>query len=478
MDWTWSLDRYVAGGLLLGPVAVVLVAFLWWVWGAVRLLRRSAARVALLLPYGLAWGIGLAREPGVGLLLFTSWLSAEVVVPRARRARGETGAALDPVAACAALAGALCCLGVLWRGPLGKLAASLVTAGELLALLGVIVAAGVYAIALWLRWCVSPLSRAATAVVLVLAFDGLYLTPGGLTVLFLGLPMLVQAVLGGSAAVQRRWSAGGSRLAAAGVWMLALVGLVGFSRFNLRLSASRSADVIAACRRYEADHGRMPETLGELVPAYVARVPRADWTALGDFRYTAGDTPMLSYYAPWPVEVVYSFRTGERTVRPAEGRQAERGERRGPVLPPAPGSARGGFALVCARVDAHRQDPSPGLDHGLVRGIGPGPQRRVGGPSPLAVGSRPTATDSALASRSCRLRSPRVDGTPCGRSVERGAQVWRRQLVDLRPRSGVCLHGPAGGTFSEYPSKSPSADTTVVCPNFQPWGTGVARATA
>jgi len=326
MDWTWSFDWPVAGALSLGALAGGLAALAWWVFGGIWLLRRGWVRAALLLPYGLCWSLGVAHEPLVALLLFIAWLSAEVVVPRIRTARRKTAGAPDPVAPAAAATGIVTSAGALWLGPLPHPSAvlvSLLSGG--LSLLAFAVGASVSAFILWRRVLPSPARRAAAGATLVLAFDGLGFTPGGLAVLVLGLPVLVHMSSGFAAALRRRWPASGRHLTAAAVWCLALAGLVTFSRFNVSLSARRSDEVIAACRRFEAEHGRLPSDLEDLVPAYLPSVPRASWAIHGFFRYTAGASPELSYFAPWPREVVYSFTTGERRTRP-EGKGTAPGQ--------------------------------------------------------------------------------------------------------------------------------------------------------
>jgi hypothetical protein len=316
MDWTWALDRYAAAAVTLGALAGSLAALGWWIWGGVWLLRRGWARAALLLPYGLCWSVGVAHRPGVLLLLFMAWLSVEATVPWLRAAQGRVGEAPDPVAAGAAMAGAGASAVALWLGPLPWLPAALVSVlSGGAAVVAFALGATVSAVVLWRRVLRSPVSRAAGGAALVLAFDGLDLTPGGLTLLILGLPMVLQLGQATASACGRRWAASGRRLAAAFVWLGALASLVAFSRFNLSLSRDRSETVIEACRRYEKDQGHLPESLEALVPEYLPRVPRADWTALGSFGYSIGPDPELTYFAPWPAQVVYSFETGARHSR-------------------------------------------------------------------------------------------------------------------------------------------------------------------
>ena len=316
MDWTWSLDWLVAVALAVGSVGGALATTLWWTWGGIWFLRSGAIRAALLLPYGLAWGVGEGSQPLAMTLLFVLWLGVESIVPLLLRAWGKAGAALDPVPAAAAATGALACGAILHLGPLLPESPSVILGlMGALPLFGGLLGATVSAFVLWRRTITSPVARAGLGAGLVLAFDGLYLTPGGLTVLFLAAPVLLHLTLGFVAALRRRWPASARRFATAGVWLLALAGLVAFSRFNLHLAERRSDLVIAACHHFEDEHGRLPASLEDLVPDYLPRVPRADWTVLGSFRYQPGPSPELVYFAPWPQEVVYSFATGQRRIR-------------------------------------------------------------------------------------------------------------------------------------------------------------------
>lgn len=72
----------------------------------------------------------------------------------------------------------------------------------------------------------------------------------------------------------------------AGVWAAVVlttwVWLIG----NNALAARRAEAVIAAVRRYEARHQRLPDRLQDLVPEFMPSVPRAKYTLLfGTFIY-------------------------------------------------------------------------------------------------------------------------------------------------------------------------------------------------
>jgi hypothetical protein len=55
-------------------------------------------------------------------------------------------------------------------------------------------------------------------------------------------------------------------------------------------SLAASSTLIAACRQYEARHGRLPDRLDELVPDLIRSVPLAKYTLIPPFNrfmYTA-----------------------------------------------------------------------------------------------------------------------------------------------------------------------------------------------
>ena len=157
-----------------------------------------------------------------------------------------------------------------------------------------------------LCWLGSCVGRAVGAALVLLVWDGLYLSRDWLS-LGIVVGFVTQLLLAVVAFLARRGLAVRAHVAAAGVWVVVLFAVAGFSRFNLRLAEARSQTVIAACRQFERDHGRLPIELEELVPGYLPRLPRADWTLLGDFRYAADEGVALGYFHPWPWMRIYTF---------------------------------------------------------------------------------------------------------------------------------------------------------------------------
>ena len=70
-------------------------------------------------------------------------------------------------------------------------------------------------------------------------------------------------------------------------------------RQRLRIIA---AQVIEACRAYQARHGKLPDRLQELVPEFLPAVPPAKYTlSYGEFTYlTSGDQSHTLMYVALP----------------------------------------------------------------------------------------------------------------------------------------------------------------------------------
>lgn len=70
---------------------------------------------------------------------------------------------------------------------------------------------------------------------------------------------------------------------------------------NGHMARRRAEALIAACRQYQTRHGRLPERLDDLVPAFIASVPLAKYTLnypLNTFLYSArAEQHMLMWVA-------------------------------------------------------------------------------------------------------------------------------------------------------------------------------------
>jgi hypothetical protein len=99
------------------------------------------------------------------------------------------------------------------------------------------------------------------------------------------------------------------RLEAAAIYGCLVIATVAWLRFNWPLAERRAVPVIAACRQYQAEHGRYPKQLTELVPALLPSIPDAKYTLVGrKFGYD-GNRPGLYFAAMFHGIVYYDFQT-------------------------------------------------------------------------------------------------------------------------------------------------------------------------
>lgn len=89
-------------------------------------------------------------------------------------------------------------------------------------------------------------------------------------------------------------------------------------QFHAATARNHAAQVIDACRAYQARHGMLPDHLEDLVPEFLARVPRAKYTLQwGEFTYwTSSRTSHTLMYVSLPPfgRRVYHFEEGRWSV--------------------------------------------------------------------------------------------------------------------------------------------------------------------
>jgi hypothetical protein len=93
------------------------------------------------------------------------------------------------------------------------------------------------------------------------------------------------AVLGGVPRVLLAWQRGDistARLRIARIGIYVAVALLGIGTVVAQqyLARSRANTIIVAARQYEAQHGRLPDQLDELVPAFIASIPSTNYTLI------------------------------------------------------------------------------------------------------------------------------------------------------------------------------------------------------
>jgi hypothetical protein len=132
-----------------------------------------------------------------------------------------------------------------------------------------------------------PVRRTAAALSVLFLADLGFAGQGLLSLLVacVGLGLLASGALwavvrGGAAPLVR------SRVLRAGMYLLLGVATVAAMQFHSATARNHAAQVIDACRAYQARHGMLPDRLEELVPEFLPAVPRAKYTLQwGEFTY-------------------------------------------------------------------------------------------------------------------------------------------------------------------------------------------------
>jgi hypothetical protein len=136
-----------------------------------------------------------------------------------------------------------------------------------------------------------PVRRTAAALAVLFLFDLGFAGQGLLSLLVAGIGLgllasgaLWTAVRGGQSLLVR------SRAVRAGLYLLLGIAAVAGIQFHTATARHHAAQVIEACRAYQARHGVLPARLEELVPEFLAAVPRAKYTLQwGAFTYRTSE---------------------------------------------------------------------------------------------------------------------------------------------------------------------------------------------
>jgi hypothetical protein len=98
------------------------------------------------------------------------------------------------------------------------------------------------------------------------------------------------------------------------IYALLCLATMGVVTSNLRVAQRSAAPVISAINRFRSEQGRYPNTLDELVPAYLPTIPGAGFTWLARrFGYFA-ERPQLYFPAMFHGVVAYDFPTHSWTT--------------------------------------------------------------------------------------------------------------------------------------------------------------------
>jgi hypothetical protein len=108
------------------------------------------------------------------------------------------------------------------------------------------------------------------------------------------------------------WKLAGIRIA---IPVVTFVLVLSNSNLQLNIASANARQIIAACEEFHTANGRYPNSLLELVPKYLASVPRAKYCLIfGEFKYSPlDDANALLFYCIIPPhgQTVYNFRIQE-----------------------------------------------------------------------------------------------------------------------------------------------------------------------
>lgn len=154
---------------------------------------------------------------------------------------------------------------------------------------------------------VGSVRRALILAVVLVFVDALLMNQGAIALIVGALLVLVvvpMTFLPQFAPVRRQ------RLRNLGIYLAAVMLVFVLNAANNRIAAARAERLIAAVKGYHATHHRYPETLDELVPEFIERVPLAKYTlAFNQFFYINLEGRASLFYMALPPfgRPTYSF---------------------------------------------------------------------------------------------------------------------------------------------------------------------------
>lgn len=143
-----------------------------------------------------------------------------------------------------------------------------------------------------------PLHHALILAALLVGIDAFVLNQGvislffGLGLVFIGLPRSFLRKFAGIRA---------ARLRNLSIYAAAVILVFVVNAANNRLARGRAESIVAAIKAFDSKYARYPESLNDLVPEFIERVPKAKYTLMyGDFAYFKSDEGAHLYYVAIP----------------------------------------------------------------------------------------------------------------------------------------------------------------------------------
>lgn len=138
-----------------------------------------------------------------------------------------------------------------------------------------------------MRWRCRSVKRTAAALSALFLFDLGYAGQGLFSMAVAAIGLVILAIGAIQAATQRSMPAAQSRALRASLYLALGVAAYGAATFHRATAEAHAAQVIDACRAFETRRGKLPDRLDDLVPEFLAAVPRAKFMlAYADFTYS------------------------------------------------------------------------------------------------------------------------------------------------------------------------------------------------
>jgi hypothetical protein len=156
------------------------------------------------------------------------------------------------------------------------------------------------------------MKKTITIAVAVFILDAYLLNQGFVALIFLTLvaPItLIRAFFAWKNTETRR-----RRLSDAGIYFVMAVSVLAYIQVGNSRAAIKAELLIAACEEYRSVHILYPESLTDLVPDFIDKIPKAKYAyAAGQFHYASGEDSHLLWYVLFPPfgKRAYSFETKE-----------------------------------------------------------------------------------------------------------------------------------------------------------------------
>ena len=146
----------------------------------------------------------------------------------------------------------------------------------------------------------------------VFILDAYFLNQGFIAVLFLTLVAPITLI-----SALFAWKNTGTRkrrLSGAGIYFIMAVAVLAYIQLGNSRAGKKAEVLIAACEEYRTVHIAYPESLTDLVPDFIDKIPKAKYAyAAGQFHYVSRKDSHLLWYVLFPPfgKKVYSFETKE-----------------------------------------------------------------------------------------------------------------------------------------------------------------------